>query len=167
MRIPPSFLSSALALSLLSVSAYAGTPRVSSCYPGIAQRGTEVEVTFNGQNLKDGRDILFDEPGFSVSEVKFDKNKLSAKIKVLPEATLGEHIYRVVTASGIADLRLFYVSPFPCVEEAKEDPKNPDQPQPVALNTTVYGHTQAEDVDRYVVEAKKGQRITAEVIAAR
>lgn len=168
MSLPP-FRRLALAASILALApfAQAGTPRVNSCYPSIAQRGTEVEVSFNGQNLKDGRDILFDEPGFSVSVVKFDKNKLTAKIKVLPEAALGEHIYRVVTASGIADLRLFYVSPFPCVEEAKEDPKNPDQPQPVALNTTVYGRTQAEDVDRYVVEARKGQRITAEVIAAR
>lgn len=152
--------------SLLPFSVLAGTPRVNSCYPSGAQRGTEVQITFAGNNVKDGRGILFNDPGFEVSDVKFEQNRMKAKIKVGKDVALGEHLYRVVTNSGIGDLRTFYVTPFPMVEEV-EDPKNPDKEQPVPLNTTVYGRTQAEDVDKYVVEAKKGQRITAEVIAAR
>ena len=36
-------------------------------------------------------------------------------------------------------------------------------PQAVALNSTVHGTIGGEDVDYYVVDAKKGQRISAEV----
>jgi hypothetical protein len=155
-----------LMASVLPLASHAGSPRVNSVYPSGGQRGTEVEVTFAANNVKDGRDLLFNDPGFTVSEVKFDKNRLTAKIKIGAEVPLGEHLYRVVTSSGIGDLRTFYVTPFPMVEEI-EDKKDPDKAQPVALGTTVYGRTQAEDQDRYLVEAKKGQRITAEVIGAR
>ena len=47
--------------------------------------------------------------------------------------------FRVITASGISDVRLFYVTPFPIVAEAEEDKTRPTAPQPVALGTTVFG----------------------------
>jgi hypothetical protein len=53
------------------------------------------------------------------------------------------------------------------VEEQKEEKDKPDQPQPVSFGTTVYGRVQNEDQDKYEVEAKKGERISVEVIGAR
>jgi hypothetical protein len=73
----------------------------------------------------------------------------------------------VITASGISDVRLFYVSPFPLVEEQKEEKDKPNEPQPVAFGTTVYGRVQNEDRDTFEVEAKKGERISVEIIGAR
>jgi hypothetical protein len=96
-----------------------------------------------------------------------EKNRLKAKIQVAADARLGEHSFRVITASGISDVRLFYVSPFPLVEEQKEDKDKPNQPQPVAFGTTVYGRVQNEDQDKFEVEATKGQRISVEIIGAR
>ena len=158
-----------LAASLLASAsiASAGTPRVQSVYPSGGQRGTEIEIVFNGGSIKDAREILFNDPGFQLVSMDVAGPKPKAKIKIAPDAQLGEHLYRLVTTSGIADLKTFYVSPYPMVEEAAEDRVIIDKPQPVALGTTVYGRTQNEDIDRYVVEAKKGQRITAEVIGAR
>lgn len=162
----PRFVSTAIAALLLACQAYAGTPRVTHAYPSGGQRGTEVDVVFGGSNLADARDVLFDEPGFQVTTVKNEPARFTTKVKIAPEARVGEHLYRVVTGSGISDLRLFYVSPFPMVEEKKEK-ANPDKPQPVELNTTVYGHTPAATQSHYLVEAKKGQRLTAEVIGCR
>jgi hypothetical protein len=71
-----------------------------------------------------------------------------------------------VTESGVSDLRLFFVTPFPLVEEQKKTKTNLLEPQPVALNTTVYGHTPNDEQDKYVVELKKGQRLTAAVLGA-
>lgn len=174
--ILPSFLSrltwrgGVLALALAATGTatlQAGTPRVLTAFPGGGQRGTEVEVTFSGSALSDARTVLFEEPGFTVTSVAAKPGSFTAKVKVAPDARLGEHLYRVITKSGIADLRLFYVTPFSLVAEDKENPAAPLTAQSVPLNTTVYGRTQEEDEDFYLVEAKKGQRITAVVVAAR
>lgn len=145
--------------------ATAGTPRANSLFPSGAQRGTEMEVKVIGQNLGDARTLLFNTPGFKVTSVKAEGNSFTAKIEVSKDAQLGEHIFRVVTASGISDTRLFYVTPFPMVAETAEPKDGALVPQPVALGTTVYGRTQNEDQDSFEVEVAKGQRITAEVTA--
>ena len=51
------------------------------------------------------------------------------------------------------------------MKEVDEVEPNNDfaKPQPIAMNATVNGVADNEDVDYYVVEAKKGERITAEV----
>ena len=159
-----------LAVLTFAASAFAGSPRLTSVYPSCGPRGGEIEISCGGSNLGDARELLFDTPGFKVVELKPPDEKerrLRAKIAIAPEVRLGEHSFRVVTNSGISDVRLFYVSPFPLIEEPTENKDDPNKAHPVALGTTVYGRAQGEDVDRFEVEAKKGQRISAEVIAAR
>ena len=151
-------------------SVQAGSPRVTHLYPSGGQRGTEIEVTCSGSNLDDARGLLFDGQKFDATPGTAEKGKFKVKIKIPGDATLGEHLFRVLTATGVSDLRLFYVTPFPMVEEAAEKPSDApqkDAPQHIELGTTVYGHTPQEDQDRYEVEVKKGQRLTAEVIGAR
>src|SRR6266705_2015444 len=98
MRIRPL----ALALSaVLPVAAFAGSPHIVATYPAAAQRGGEQEVTFTGSNLDDAKSVLFDEPGIDVTWVSADKGKFVAKVKVAPEERLGEHPFRIVTASGL------------------------------------------------------------------
>jgi hypothetical protein len=148
---------------------HAGSPRVTSVFPAGGQRGAEGEIECRGGNLEDAKGLLFDEPGFEVTPVAAEKNKFKVKVKIAPDARLGEHTFRVITASGVADVRLYYVSPFPMVAEVENDKKEgtPSAPQEVPLGVTVYGTTPDEDQDRFVIEAKKGERISAEVIAAR
>ncbi len=135
--------------------------------PGGAQRGTEAEITFTGSNLTDASGFLFAEPGFEGEVLpKAAGNSFKAKIKVGPDVRLGEHQFRVITASGVSDVRLFYVTPFPVVAEV-EDKANPQAVQSIPLNTTVSGRTQEDDVDFFQVELKKGQRLGLEVIATR
>jgi hypothetical protein len=69
---------------------------------------------------------------------------------------------RVRTATGVSNLELFSVGALTIVEE-KEPNSEFATPQPIALNVTVHGIVQNEDVDYFVVEAKKGQRLVAEV----
>ncbi|RFC42503.1 MAG: pre-peptidase C-terminal domain-containing protein [Verrucomicrobia bacterium] len=111
------------ALCLSSLPAFAGSPRVGSVFPAVAQQGTEQEVVFTGSGLVDARTVLFDAPGFEVTSVKAEANRFTVKIRVPADADLGEHRCRVVTESGVADLRIFYVSPFPVIEEAS--PRTP------------------------------------------
>lgn len=155
------------ATASLVASAQAGSPRLSFTYPSAGQRGTEIEVTCSGGALADAKGLLFDSPGLEcVGLTGVEAGKLKAKIKIAPDVKLGEHSYRVVTTSGISDLRLFYVTPFPLVEKVKEKDK-PNAVTPIALGTTAYGRTQGESQDKFEVELKKGQRLGVEVIGAR
>ena len=156
----------AVASCALVASAFAGSPRLYHTYPAGAQRGGEMEVTCSGQNLEDPRTLLFDEPGFESQIMTSDKGKFTAKIKVPADARLGEHTFRVICNSGVSDVRLFFVSPFPMVAEA-ESKQRPKPPQHIELNTTVYGHTPDDAKAEYEVDLKKGQRLSVEVIGVR
>ena len=151
-----------------AITAFAGSPTVGQIIPAAAQRGTEAEVLLTGGNLGDARTLLFDEPGIecvSVSEVTGGKFK--AKLKVAVDARLGEYGFRAITNSGIAEVRLFYVTPYPVVKEADEDKVDPYKVQPAKLGTTIYGTAPGEDQEHFEFDAKKGQRISAEVVAVR
>ena len=151
-----------------ALSAWAGSPTVGQVIPSVAQRGTESEILLTGSNLGDARTLLFDQPGIecvSVSEVAAGKFK--AKLKVAADARLGEYAFRAVTNSGLGDVKLFFVTPYPVQKEADEDPKEPYKVQPAKLGTTFYGTAPGEDQDHFEVEAKKGQRISAEVVGVR
>src|SRR5690606_28821736 len=78
----------------------------------------------------------------------------------------GEHIAQVRTASGISEYRTFYVGALPSIEE-KEPNSEFETPQQIEMGTTVAGVVQNEDVDYFLVTAKKGQRISAEIEAMR
>lgn len=155
----------AASCAIASVSS-AGSPRVSSFYPSGGQRGAEIEIECKGSNLADATGLLFDAPGFEVTGGSAEKDKFKVKVKVPTDARLGEHTARVVTSSGLSDVRLFYVSPFPMLLE-EESKEAPEKAQSVPFGVTIYGRTQGEDVDRFEIEAKRGDRITAEVIGAR
>jgi hypothetical protein len=161
-----------IALLVTAAPAYAGSPRVNVVYPSGGQRGTEVEIECRGSNLEDTRTLLFEEAGFETTvvtgeKVGPEKAKVRLKVKIPATARIGEHTFRLITNSGVADLKLFHVSPFPMLEEQAEDRANPAKLQTVPLGTTVYGRTPNEDQDRFEVEVKKGDRITALVVAAR
>jgi len=83
-------------------------------------------------------------------------------VKLAPDCPLGEHHLRLRTATGYSELRTFFVGPYPVVEE-KEPNNEPGQAQKVALNTTVEGIITSEDVDCFAVEARQGDRLSAEV----
>src|SRR5262249_4811461 len=83
-----------------------------------------------------------------------------------PDCRLGEYAFRVRTATGVSDLRTFWVGALPVVDE-QEPNSEFDKPQTMPLNTTVHGSIGGEDVDYFAVECKKGQRLSVEVEAGR
>lgn len=151
-----------------TISAFAGSPSVGQVIPAAGQRGTEAEITLSGANLGDARTLLFDQPGIEcVSVSEATAGKFKAKLKIAADARLGEYAFRTITNSGVGDVRLFYVTPYPVVKEADEDAKNPYKVQPAKIGTTYYGSAPGEDQDHFEVELKKGQRLSAEVVGVR
>ncbi|MDB5313497.1 MAG: putative subtilase-type serine protease precursor [Gemmataceae bacterium] len=141
----------------------AASPSLGIIQPRGAQRGTEAVVTFNGGRLADAQEVLVYYPGIAVKKLEVVNDAtLKVTLGVAPDCRLGEHAFRVRTASGVSDLRTFWVGALPAVQEVEPNSEF-DKPQPIPLNSTVHGVVDNEDVDYFVVECKKGQRLTAEV----
>ena len=117
--------------------------------------------------LTDAQEVLVYYPGITVKKTEVVNDAaLKVTVAIAPDCRLGEHAFRVRTASGVSDVRTFWVGALPVVEEVEPN-SDFDKPQPVPLNCTVHGVVQNEDVDYFVVECKKGQRLSVEVEAMR
>ena len=146
---------------------HATSPKLNSTTPPGAQRGTELSLSLSGSRLDDAQEIVFTGTGIKVLKIESAKtNSLKATIKIAPDCALGEHQLRVRTASGVSDLRTFWVGAYPNVNEFEPNNERVKAHQ-VSLGTTINGTAGGEDTDYFRVEAKKGQRISAEVEAIR
>lgn len=154
----------AVCLTLLGAETVrAASPTLSIILPRGVQRGTEAELLFSGARLADAEEILFYRPGVTVTKITpKGANQIKVQVKVAPDCRLGELTAQVRTKTGISEYRTFYIGALPSIDE-KEPNTDFDKPQQISLNHTVAGVVQNEDVDYFVVEAKKGQRICAEV----
>ncbi|MBI1346221.1 peptidase [bacterium] len=165
------FCSWTLSLTCFALSSLtwceAAAPRLSTVTPRGAQRGTEVELLFQGERFEDAQQIVIYQPGMEVTSLEVVNDKqVKAKVKIAENCTLGTKHFRVRTASGLSDLQSFRVGSLPVVAEV--EPNNEfATPQAIGMNVTIDGRITNEDVDYYVVEAKKGDRITAEIEAIR
>ncbi len=178
---------------LLTDAALAYSPRVNRILPGGIQRGTTGELIFEGERLHDAEEILFYDRGFEVIRIepirdyvlpddetyKGDEKKrrdekiasgqfqaVRAKIRVAADCRLGEHICHVRTAGGVSEYRTFFVEPMSGTHEV--EPNNTlDGAQKIDLNVVVAGVIKPADEDCFAVDMKKGQRLSAEVVAMR
>lgn len=153
---------------LLCTPALAFSPAVHHVQPRGGQRGTEMEIRFHGERLQNPQEVLFHDPGIEVLELTGqDDGKLArAKIRIAPDASLGEYPLRLRTSGGVSVLRTFWVGQFPTVAET--EPNNDfNAPQQIPLNTTVEGVAKTEDEDVFSVVLKKGQPLSVEVEAMR
>lgn len=157
-----SLLLAMIACTCSSVAS-ASDPELSVIMPRGAQRGTEQVFQFSGARIDDAQEIFFYEPGFEVLEIKpVNANVIDVKVRIAADCALGEHTAQIRTKSGISDYRTFFIGALPVIDE-KEPNTEFTTPQAIALNTTVHGVVENEDVDFFVVEAKKGQRLSVEV----
>jgi hypothetical protein len=168
MKTPTRFALALIAAALVCASAQAASPTVGVILPRGAQRGTEVELNFLGDRLADVQEAFCYSPGFTFDKFTVvNNNHVKAKVKIAPDCRLGEHAFRLRTATGISELRTFFVGALPTVECANPPPLEFGKPQKVPLNATVQGIVNAEQAHYFAVDCKKGQRLTAEVEAMR
>jgi hypothetical protein len=112
-------LTLALAVSLnVTATALAAAPSLGSITPRGAQRGTDAVLSFNGGNLSDAKEVFFYSAGFTVTKLEIvNNNQVKATVKIAADCQLGEHAARVRTASGISELRNFFVGALPSIDE--------------------------------------------------
>ena len=154
-------------LGVLCGEILAASPSLGGIQPRGAQRGTEAVLTFSGGRLADAQEVLAYYPGIAVKKMEMVNDAtLKVTVTIAPDCRLGEHAFRVRTATGVSEVRTFWVGALPVIEEIEPN-SDFDKAQPIPLNVTVHGIVQAEDQDYFVVECKKGQRLSVEVEAMR
>lgn len=168
--------------------AIAGTPRLARVVPPGGQRGTTVEVMLQGRYLEKPEEVLVYETGITVESVEAIEGNIEirgyrgrveagsgvrVKLKIADDCSLGVHGLRLRTAAGISEYQRFTVGPFATIEEDERSPRDNrndkrETAQVVPLNNTVLGRMiDPTDVDLFRVEAKQGQRLSAEIEAVR
>ncbi|MGD9857128.1 MAG: peptidase, partial [Planctomycetaceae bacterium] len=176
MRNSTRFLTLGLTFGLLSTAAslFAAAPSLGSLSPYGGQRGTELDVVLSGSNLQDAEELLIDDHGVEILSVEVPKdengnpvgNQVKARFKLAENVTLGAKRVRIRTRTGLTNLKVFHVGAMPVVDEVEPNTIF-TEPQQIAQNVTVHGRIDSEDVDYYLVEAKQGQRLSAEVFGMR
>ncbi|WP_156346148.1 PPC domain-containing protein [Verrucomicrobium spinosum] len=157
----------ALVLATSAPAVVAALPTFTGTSPTGVQRGVETTLTIRGSRLADFDGLIFYSPGFALKSVgKVENGSVETVITVAPDVPLGNHFVRVRTRSGVSFMRQIMVGPFASVQE-KEPNNEFEAPQDIALNQTVEGVANTEDVDYYRIAAKKGQRISLEIEAMR
>lgn len=165
---PRAAIAALVMLALTAAAAAAASPTVGVIHPRGGQRGTEMEVNFYGDRLSDAKEVLCYSPGFSFGPFTVvSNNHIKAKVKIAAEVPLGEHAFRLRTATGLSEARTFFVGAMPNVFTQTPPPLEFKSPQRIALNVTVNGTVDNEQAHYFVVACKKGQRLTAEVEAMR
>ncbi len=159
----PITLAAVLMLTLTFSTADASFPVVEGIKPLGVVRGEESTVTLTGQRIADASAVLTDQPGIEILEVKpVDGKTVTVRLKADAKLAPGLYPIRLVTKSGIANLRLLGVGAMPIVQEV--EPNNDfTAPQTIALNQTIEGVADREDMDHYRVELKAGQRLNVEI----
>ncbi len=148
---------------LLPAVLWASNPEVASISPPGVERGKTTEIVIRGARLNDAKQILFASPGMEALQVTpVDEGSVKATIQVAPDCTCDLHAFRLVTSTGISNLRFLGVGALPIVDEVEP---NSDfaAPQAITSNVTLHGVVKAEDVDYFAIDLKKGQPLTVEV----
>ncbi|GIW98165.1 MAG: serine protease [Pirellulaceae bacterium] len=155
--------SAAMVVVLATGWALGDDPAITRFDPPGLQRGTEAEWVISGARLDDATELLFYDPGVEVLEIKAENaNRLRVKVRVAEDCVPGLHAVRLATRTGISNLRYFGVTALPQIEE-QEPNSDFEQPQKIALNSTINGVVTTEDVDYYAVELSAGQKLTVEL----
>ncbi len=185
MRFQPS-VCLLLLLGLMSAGSPANanqTKNVEGVSPRIGQRGTTVEVTIVGVSIHDPRAIIFFKSGIRAFDIRTPESPprkrgmahggrieeaVVCKFEIAPDCPLGEHSFRLLTATELTCIGTFHVSPFPVVDENEQGSGNNTlkTASPIVPNCTVRGEL-GGDVDVYRVPVKAGQRLSVEVDVAR
>lgn len=155
-------------LLVAGMAASAAVPSLGNIVPRGAARGGQVEVEFQGSNLKDAVDLTFHDAGISLAELtQIDDGKVKCKLDIAADCALGTHAIRIRTRGGVSNLQLFSVGSLPEINEDEATNNDIATAPAIPVGTTVNGAIGGEDVDYFAVELAEGGRLAAEVEAMR
>jgi hypothetical protein len=169
-------LFSAMCFACLPLAAYAQLPtaQLTTIFPAGGKVGTSVEVRIGGADLDDVNQLQFSHPGIKAipkmsPATEFEKSKPipgQFTVQIAGDVPPGRYDARVTGRFGVSNPRAFVTSDLP---EANDPGGNvqPANALAIALDTTVNGVVDSNQVDHFKLPLKAGQRVIIECQAQR
>lgn len=159
-------------VSVSSLGAIAANPSLEMIVSPVLSRGQETVLIARGSALGEASEAIFYSSNIRCSQIEVvNDEELRLHLEVNQDCPLGQQGLRIRTPDGISELRTVWVSPFSIVAEIEStEPQRVGVSQENAMelvNQTVSGTLSGDDVDVFHVFAKKGMRLSAEVVAVR
>ena len=118
-------------------------------------------VPFDGARLTDALELLFYSPGLQSGSSTSRITKFKTTVKIAADCKLGEHAFRVRTASGVSELKRFGSALAGGRREGAEQRIRQAAANPAQLHGPRHDHERGRRL--FSVDAKKGQRISVEI----
>ena len=156
-----------LALSV-AAAAKAQAPTITMALPSAAAPGRAVDLTIRGSNLANPLSMWTSFP----ADVSFpadreqSASRATCRVTARPDAQVAVHALRFVTRGGVSGLHFLMVDDLPSVAEGGGN-NSAKSAQSISAPVAVDGACESGVSDYYRVAAKKGQRVSVEVVAAR
>jgi len=158
-------LFSSTGLALAAKPAAAPILPVVTAAPMAALPGATTEVMFSGEGL--GKPVgLWTSFPAEVGAEQLGPGKLAYRLKVPAEAQVGIGAVRLVTSSGSSSLTFFMIDDLPTLPRQPGKHESADA-WSIPEAGAVEGACEALASDFYVIEGKRGRRLSVEVVANR
>jgi len=143
-------------------------PTIGQPNPIAVQRGKSVDMSIAGTNLDDAVGVWSSGPlKISINDDKKNSaTRVRLKVDVSAEAPIGLYPIRVVSRSGISNVRLLAVDELPTTIKVTGNQKR-ETAQAITLPALVVGRVDVETSDFYKISVKPGQRLTFEILSRR
>src|SRR5262245_16443930 len=109
------FVNSLCVFCVLCGSTSAALPELNTIKPRGGQRGQQLVVEFVGDRLGDAQEVFAHELGIQVTKIEPSKNVVKATVQIAADCPLGEHALRIRTATGLSQVRTFWVGALPVI----------------------------------------------------
>lgn len=140
-------------------------PRFDRLVPLGANAGAKVTVEVIGADFEEAKSLWFDHPGLTAAAIEGKERQF--EVTVAADVPAGTYDVWVVGRFGVSNPRLLHVSRG-LTDVAEVEPNNGgDKTQPIAINSAVNGSSDQNDQDVFRFTARKGQRLTIQVLAGR
>lgn len=164
-RVSRAILLLGLILPAGAAHAQSSDPANAYLFPAGGQRGTQVSVRVEGENITSSCDFHLS-PGRGVSAPAQTRDRMIG-LSIAADALPGIVPWRVATNNGGTGSSSFVIGDHPEIIEREAGVRSLT-PEPVKLPVTVNGRLNPQgDVDRFSFELRAGERFSAEVMAAR
>jgi hypothetical protein len=142
-------------------------PRLDLILPRGGRQGTRQTLEFHGLRLADAVDVIFADEGFKLESLRAVSDTLvRATLAIDPQCPAGQHGLRLLTRSGVSELRSFHVGTLPRQDESEPNDQHSEANR-VRFPVTFAGVLRENDIDCVEFSAEAGSLISAEVEALR
>ena len=162
---------SALFFVLIDLPSIGQSPVLYHAVPAAVAPGKTTTLTFSGEKLNGATGLWTGFPA-QVSRVSSDKTNGNSSVEVAFQVSVPKNIpvgigaVQLATTNGLSNLHLIMVDDLPGVAESGTN-KTIASAQQLKLPVAVDGNCDELSFDYYAFKAKKGQRVSVEVVANR